>query len=128
LFVKLFRIQKMKFKIVFSLVVFFNLTFLSAVASKNPVERTIILSGKIIDTNNNEFLSGVSINVTDCEKTIYSDLNGNFFIYIKVKSAENFKLEFSQVGYQSKTLNMSDITGQTNNLEILLTEDKQSSM
>ncbi len=112
-----------KIKIFFSLILFFVLGSNVTVASNDPKEMTFMFSGKILDLNHNELLSGVSITATNCEKTIYSDLNGNFFIYIKVKDPQNFKLEFSQVGYNTKTLTLADLSGKTSNLEVNLIEE-----
>lgn len=94
-----------------------------AFSNNNPKEKTIIVSGKIVDLNNKELLAGVSITASQVEKTIYSDLNGNFFIYLKVKDPSNFKLEFSQVGYASKTLSYEDLSVSSGNIEITLTEE-----
>ncbi len=109
---------------IFLAVIFIFLININDCLSKNgPKEKSIVLSGKIIDFNRNELLAGVSITTTHGEKKIYSDLNGNFFIYLKVKDADNFKLEFSQVGYLTKTLTLADLNGSTSNLEINLTEE-----
>jgi len=91
-------------------------------SNTDPREKVVVISGKVLDLNQNELLAGVCIKTTNCEKTIYSDLNGNFFIYIKTKSTENFKIEFSQVGYQTKTLTSADFSGMYSDLEISLTE------
>ncbi len=95
----------------------------STSANNNPNEKTIMISGKIIDLNHNESLAGVSITTSLAEKTIYSDLNGNFYIYLKVKDTSNFKIEFSQIGYASKTLSYKEISSNSNNIEITLTEE-----
>lgn len=92
-------------------------------ANKEPKERVFILSGKIKDVNHNELLAGVSITSTTFEKTMYSDLNGNFFIYFKVKNDKDFKLEFSQIGYITKTLTIADLYGKSNQIEIELIEE-----
>lgn len=92
-------------------------------SNNDPKEKTVLFSGKIIDFNRNELLAGVSITTTNGKKTIYSDLNGNFFIYLKIKDSDNFKLEFSQIGYITKTLTLADLTSFTSNLEINLTEE-----
>jgi hypothetical protein len=112
-----------KIKIFFTLVLFLVIANSKCIASNDPKEITFMFSGKILDANHNELLSGVSITATNCEKTIYSDLNGNFFIYIKVKDAETFKLEFAQVGYNTKTLTLADLSGKTSNLEVNLIEE-----
>ena len=90
---------------------------------KASKSKTIILSGKIIDTNNNEYLAGVKIACASCQKTVYSDLDGRFFIYLEVTSDENLTLEFSQVGYSSKTLNLKDFQVNSGDLNIDLVSE-----
>jgi hypothetical protein len=80
--------------------------------------RTMILSGKILDPKNSEYLAGVKIACANCQKTVYSDLDGNFFIYLEVSSTENLTLEFSQVGYSSKTLTLQELQANSGNLVI----------
>ncbi len=82
--------------------------------------KSIILSGKIIDFSNNENLAGVKITCATCNKTIYSDLDGNFFVYLEVIASENLTLEVSQIGYLTKTLNYKALQGNSNNLIINL--------
>ena len=82
-----------------------------------------MFSGKVLDASQNELLAGVSIHASNFEKTIYTDLNGNFFIYIKVNPSDDFKIEFSQVGYTTKTITSADIEGPLSNLEVSLTEE-----
>jgi hypothetical protein len=80
--------------------------------------RTVILSGKILDKQSNESLAGVKIACDHCKKTVYSDLDGNFFVYLEVNSTENLTLEFSQVGYSSKTLNLQELQANSGRLQI----------
>jgi hypothetical protein len=83
-----------------------------AFSSEDPVLRktnSLILTGKIIDKKNNEFLAGVKINCANCQKSVYSDFVGNFFIYLEFNSDDNLTLEFSQIGYESKMLNLKDL-------------------
>jgi hypothetical protein len=115
--------MNIKLKIFLAFISLFLIGINDCRCSNEPKMKTILFSGKIIDFNRNELLAGVSITTTNGEKTIYSDLNGNFFIYLKVKDDENFKLEFSQVGYITKTLTLADLTNSTSNLEINLTEE-----
>lgn len=70
--------------------------------------KSLILSGKITDAKSNEYLAGVKITCAECKKTVYSDLDGNFFIYLETTD-ENLAVEFSQVGYFSKTFNLQDL-------------------
>lgn len=115
--------MKLTQKIILSFIIICLMNVSSAYSNNNPKEKTIIVSGKIVDVNKNELLAGVSITTSQVEKTMYSDLNGNFFIYIKIKDISNFKLEFSQVGYASKTLSYEDLSEVSGNIEITLTEE-----
>ncbi len=85
--------------------------------------RTLILSGKISDLNNNESLAGVKIACADCNKTVYSDLDGNFFLYLELTSDNNLTLEFSQVGYNSKMFNLKDLQSISGNLTVNLSPE-----
>ena len=85
--------------------------------------KTMMLSGKIIDFKNNENLAGVKIACSNCEKSFYSDLDGNFFIYLEINSSQNLTLEISQIGYSTKTLNLKDVQANSSNLQIDLQEE-----
>lgn len=85
--------------------------------------KTMILSGKIMDTKSNEYLAGVKIACANCQKTVYSDLDGNFFIYLEISTDENLTLEFSQVGYSSKILNLQEIQANSGNISIDLVSE-----
>lgn len=82
-----------------------------------------MLSGKVIDLKNNEYLAGVKIACANCKKTVYSDLDGNFFIYLEFNADENLTLEFSQVGYSSKILNLQALQANSSNLSIDLASE-----
>ncbi len=110
-------------KVFFTLITLLVFEMNISPATIDPKERTIVLSGKILDRNLNEMLSGVSITTTASEKTMYSDLNGHFFMYIRIKDEKEFKLEFSQVGYRTKTLTVADIESIMGNLEVSLLEE-----
>ena len=110
----------MKFKLSF-LLLFALLSSVFAFAgepSKTPVTRTIIVSGKVMDVKNNELLAGVKIECSNCEKSFYSDLDGKFFIALQVTGAEEVKLEFSQIGYDSKTFDIKELQANSGNLYI----------
>jgi len=109
-------------KIIFTLITLFVFQINVSLSTNDPKEKTFLLSGKILDRNHNETLPGVSINTTCSENTMYSDLNGHFFMYIKIKDEKEFRLEFSQVGYYTKTLTVADIEAMTCNLEVGMIE------
>lgn len=85
---------------------------------KTPMTKTVMLKGKIIDYKSNELLAGVKIACNGCEKFFYSDLDGNFFISFKVNSNEDSKIEFSQIGYSSKTFDIKELQAHSDNLYI----------
>lgn len=96
-------------------------------AGENPKvshTKTIILSGKISDSKSNEYLAGVKIACTNCQKVVYSDLEGRFFIYLDANTntslSENLTVEFSQIGYSSKTFHLQDLQTNSSNLYIEL--------
>ena len=86
--------------------------------------KTIVLSGKISDSKSNEYLAGVKIACTNCQKVVYSDLDGRFFIYMDANTntslSENLTVEFSQIGYSSKTFKLHDLQANSGNLYIEL--------
>lgn len=110
--------MKKEIIIIFVLTVFVCVLGFAGEMPKAPKTKSMILSGKITDLKNNEYLAGVKIACTNCQKTVYSDLDGNFFIYLEVNADENLTLEFSQVGYSSKTYNLQDLQANSNSLLI----------
>ena len=107
----------------FLCILFFATQTTMRASNTDPKEKVIMFSGKVLDISQNELLAGVSIQVTNCEKTIYTDLNGNFFIYVKVNPTNDFKIEFSQVGYTTKTITSADLSGSVSHLEVNLSEE-----
>jgi len=105
----------MKFTLSFILcVLLFSARVYAGEPSKATV-KTVMIKGKIQDSKNNESLAGVKIECAGCQKVIYSDLDGNFFMYLQVDAKQDVKLEFTQVGYASKTLSLQDLSsGSTN--------------
>lgn len=85
--------------------------------------KSIILSGKIIDIKHNEYLAGVKIACANCHTIVYSDLEGNFFIYLEIINEESLTLEFSQVGYLSKTFDLQDLQRNSGSLTIDLASE-----
>ncbi len=110
--------MKKEIILIFILTVFVCVLGFAGEMPKPVKTKTMILSGKIIDFKNKENLAGVKIACSNCEKTFYSDLDGNFFIYLEVIPSENLTLEISQVGYSSKTLNLKELQGNSSNLQI----------
>ena len=110
--------MKKEIILIFILTVFVCVLGFAGDKPKSVNTKSILLSGKVIDFKNNENLAGVKISCSNCEKTFYSDLDGNFFIYLETTTSENLTLEISQVGYSSKTLNLKELQGNSSNLQI----------
>lgn len=110
----------MKIKLSFLLLVAFLSSLMSFAGepSKSFSTRTIMVSGKVMDVKSNEFLAGVKIECSNCEKSFYSDMDGKFFIALQVTGNEEVKLEFSQIGYDSKTLDIKELLANSGNLYI----------
>src|SRR4051812_20662246 len=78
-------------------------------AGNEPVVKgmsKVILNGRISDMQSQESLAGVRIVCSQCSNTFYTDLNGNFFIYLEINAADKIELAFSQVGYVSKSVGL----------------------
>ena len=112
-------------KYLLSILLFVSLVSNRAMAGEHPkaATRTVMISGKVQDLKNNETLAGVKIECEASQKAIYTDLEGRFFIYLKVESTQNIKIEFTQVGYATKTLSLQDISANPGTLEINLEEE-----
>lgn len=110
--------MKTKLSLLLIIALFSSVFGVAGEPSKAPITRTIIVSGKVMDVKSNELLAGVKIECSNCEKSFYSDLDGKFFIALQVSGAEDVKLEFSQIGYGSKTLDIKEIQVNSGNLYI----------
>ena len=103
-------------KNIFSLALIFTTFF--AFAGDKPVKdkvKSFVISGIISDANNNELLVGVKISCNNCEKVFYSDLDGYFYINLEVVDSENMKIEFSQIGYDAKSIDFKELSGSPSN-------------
>ena len=110
--------MKKEIVLIIILSLFFSVSGFASEKPKATSTKSIILSGKIIDFKNNENLAGVKIACSNCQKSFYSDLDGNFFIYLEVTTSEKLTFEISQIGYSSKTLNLQDLQASSGKLQI----------
>ena len=113
-----------RFIVNFTVIVLMCFAFVAKAGDK-PVSsvKTLMISGKIQDSKNNESLAGVKIECENCSKVVYSGLDGSFFMYIQVTTEKEFKIEFSQVGYASKTLDSKELSSSAGNLQVSLEEE-----
>jgi len=112
-----------KTQFILAVLVLFSLNLLAGETPKYPATKTIVLSGKVLDKNSNELLAGVKINCAGVSKTVYTDLNGNFLVFLEIKSESNLNIEFSQVGYASKSISIQELTSNSAALEVELLEE-----
>ena len=88
------------------------------------VNGQIILTGKITNSKN-EPISGVSIKLTGSAMGTSTDIDGRFSL--SLATGKKYELEFSAVGYQSKTINEIEVVnGQVNELNIILETQTKS--
>lgn len=94
---------------------------------RNNSTPSIILSGQIIDSENNEKLAGVRISYGNESKIIHSNLDGTFFIFINEKNvSENSNIEFSQIGYNAKSISLKELKLSNFSLTINLSSEQTS--
>jgi hypothetical protein len=88
-------------------------------AAKNTpaVEKTINLTGKVIDLGSGEALTGVEINLEGTDIKVYSDFDGNFEIK-DIKPGE-YNIIASFISYQNSLLENFAVDGK-NSLDIKL--------
>lgn len=110
--------MKTKLSLLLIIALFGSLLGFAGEPSKTPIARTIMVSGKVMDVKSNELLAGVKIECSNCEKSVYSDLDGKFLLVLQVTGSENLKIEFSQVGYSPKILDIKEVQVNSGNLYI----------
>lgn len=112
--------MKVKFTLLTFLFLFITSVILAGETPKSNGTKTILLTGVITDPANHETLAGVKIKCNTCEKTIYSDIDGRFMLLLEINSNENLNIEFSQIGYSSKSLTIQDISSNSGTIEVNL--------
>jgi len=85
-----------------------------------PKTKTIIVSGIIADRKTNESLAGVKVVCANCNKTVYSDLDGHFLMYLEINTDEKLEIEFSQIGYAAKNLDLQSLQASSGNFNVEL--------
>ncbi len=93
-------------KIIVLLLVTFSLTT-NLVANNDPGNITL-LSGKIIDKQTGEALTGVKIQIKGTDKYCYSDMNGCFAITLI--GSNNTEVAIEMVGYEPTTLKSKELS------------------
>lgn len=82
------------------------------------VQAQVKLTGKITNSKN-EGIAGVSVKITGSATGASTDIDGRFSLSLTV--GKKYELEFSAVGFQSKTISEVEvISGQVNELNIVL--------
>lgn len=84
--------------------------------AKNP---TTIVTGKVIDNQTGETLTGVNINVPELGIDTYTDFKGQF--KFTVEKNRNYTLKASFISYEDKTLS-SDKLSDKQSIEVPLSE------
>ncbi|MGB8193036.1 MAG: TonB-dependent receptor [Chitinophagaceae bacterium] len=82
------------------------------------------ISGKVLN-NKNEAVPGVSIKIVGAPGGVTTDLEGRYTLTLSV--AKKYELEFTAVGYQSKTISDIElVSGQVNELNVTLDQSDKN--
>ena len=80
--------------------------------------QTAKLSGKVVNTKN-EALSSVSVKITGTNVGVSTDIDGRYTLTLT--TGKKYELEFSRVGYETKTITDAEaLAGQVNDLNVVL--------
>ena len=81
---------------------FLMITFVGLVAfadGKDPIKtnKTVKISGKVVDKITGETLTGVKVMANNCDKAVYTDFEGNF----EIECEQDNNLTVSLISYES---------------------------
>lgn len=100
---------------------YFTLTTCLLMTTFSYTQNEIIITGKIINENN-EPLPYVNIGVVDTPLGTISSLNGNFKLYLNEEIAQQSIVRFSYLGYETQDFTIEKLL-QSENMLIILKED-----
>lgn len=84
---------------------------LSIFAGNNePVSKTRMITGKVIDGQTGEVLAGVKVQVTGTDSYCYTDLEGNYTLVVQAKA--DTQLSVNMVGYRKLSVKSSELGGE----------------
>jgi carboxypeptidase-like protein len=90
-----------------AILVFSFLFVLSLSAGNNP-KGTKLVSGKVLDKQTGETLSGVKIQVKGTDTYCYTDMDGNFILSVNPSNTSEVIIDL--VGYQQTTLKAQELS------------------
>ena len=93
-------------KLIFLLGLIFSLTT-GLIASNDP-NSTKLVSGKILDKQTGETLTGVKVQVKGTDTYCYSDMDGNFILSVNAPNASEVVIDM--VGYEQITLKTKELS------------------
>ena len=91
-------------KLIFLLSLIFSLT--AGLIANNDPNGLQLVSGKVVDKQTGETLTGVKIQVKGTDTYCYSDMEGNFILSANVTS----EVVIDMVGYQQTTLKTKELS------------------
>lgn len=77
------------------------------VAYVRPTGGPVVIAGKVIDETNNQPVGRVNISIKGTGLAGMADTKGQF--NLKIENKEGLKLEFSAIGYETKTLTVDEL-------------------
>jgi hypothetical protein len=92
-------------------------TFVYASNEGAPEPKTTTISGQVVDNNTGEALAGVKVLVSDLDKVVYTDFEGNFAI--ENLTPGTYKIQSSLISYNDSSMEV-DCSEKGDNLKITL--------
>jgi hypothetical protein len=91
-----------------ALIAIFALALITGLRANNDPVNLTLLSGKIIDKQTGETLTGVKIMLKGTDKYCYTDMNGCFTFAVSAASTAEVVLDM--VGYEPATLKTAELS------------------
>jgi len=103
----------MKKIVLINIILFSSLFIKAGNLVDHNTSSTVLVTGRVIDKNNGEEISGAEIKIGD--KTVYSDLEGKFTTIINVDTTE---IAIKYISYIDKVVKINPFSYNTIELEI----------
>jgi len=87
--------------------------------SKDRAKKThCSYTGKVLDAENAEALTGATVKIVELDQTVYVDFNGNFLI--ENVPVGTYTLEVSFISYETKTIENFEIRTDSKSRQLFL--------
>lgn len=88
--------------------ILFTFLFVLSLSAGNTPKNTKLVSGKVVDKQTGETLTGVKIQVKGTDTYCYTDMDGNFVLSVSTNNTT--LLVVDMVGYEQTTLKAQELS------------------